>query len=191
MKTLITIFILFVAVGCSKSLTEEEKLVGSYETESKVKHVFLEKPIALTLKDAQKVLNASLKSDTQLMLGFNRRFAPASIYASTISRIIKVGYVTRNKGTLIPTFTGFAVVKFLEKYFEQLINLEFTACMEDDLDGISRADSNYIEFLQLFFHYLALDEKNMIDRYFLFLTKFKVLATFPIKLFINLLFFIK
>ena len=42
MKTLITIFILFVAVGCSKSLTEEEKLVGSYETESKVKHVFLE-----------------------------------------------------------------------------------------------------------------------------------------------------
>ena len=50
------------------------------------KHVFLEKPIALTLKDAQKVLNASLKSDTQLMLGFNRRFAPASIYASTISK---------------------------------------------------------------------------------------------------------
>ena len=50
------------------------------------KHVFLEKPIALNLKDARKVLDASLESDTQLMLGFNRRFAPASLYASTVSK---------------------------------------------------------------------------------------------------------
>ena len=67
-----------------------------------------------------------------------------STYASTISRIIKVGYVTRNKGTLIPTFTGFAVVKFLEKYFEQLINLEFTEGMEDDFKRYTKDYSDLI-----------------------------------------------
>jgi len=75
-----------------------------------------------------------------------------STYASIIGTIIRRGYVTRKKGTLIPTFTGFAVVKFLEKYFEQLINLEFTADMENDLDAIARADNNHMQFLKLFYN---------------------------------------
>ena len=75
-----------------------------------------------------------------------------STYASIISTIINRGYVTRNKGTLIPTFTGFAVVKFLEKYFDQLINLQFTAEMEDELDAISRSDKNHINFLKTFYN---------------------------------------
>ena len=75
-----------------------------------------------------------------------------STYASIISTIINRGYVTRNKGTLIPTFTGFAVVKFLEKYFDQLINLQFTAGMEDELDAISRSDMDHIKFLKTFYN---------------------------------------
>ncbi len=75
-----------------------------------------------------------------------------STYASIISTIINRGYVTKNKGTLIPTFTGFAVVAFLEKYFNQLINLKFTAQMEDELDEISRADKNHTNFLNIFYH---------------------------------------
>ena len=75
-----------------------------------------------------------------------------STYASIISTIINRGYVTRNKGTLIPTFTGFAVVKFLEKYFDQLINLQFTAEMEDELDAISRSDMDHIKFLNTFYN---------------------------------------
>ena len=75
-----------------------------------------------------------------------------STYASIISTIINRGYVTRVKGTLIPTFTGFAVVKFLEKYFDQLINLKFTAEMEDDLDAISRSDVNHLSFLKTFYN---------------------------------------
>ena len=75
-----------------------------------------------------------------------------STYASIISTIINRGYVTRNKGTLIPTFTGFAVVKFLEKYFDQLINLQFTAEMEDELDAISRSDMDHIKFLKIFYN---------------------------------------
>ena len=75
-----------------------------------------------------------------------------STYASIISTIINRGYVIKNKGTLIPTFTGFAVVAFLEKYFDQLINLKFTAQMEDELDEISRSDKNHTNFLNIFYH---------------------------------------
>ena len=84
-----------------------------------------------------------------------------STYASIISTIITRGYVTRNKGTLIPTFTGFAVVKFLEKYFDSLINLKFTAEMEDELDAISRSDMNHIEFLMNFYN--GSDKRKGLD----------------------------
>ena len=98
-------------------------------------------------KPTPRYTEASLVKELEA-LGIGR----PSTYASIISTIINRGYVTRNKGTLIPTFTGFAVVKFLEKYFNQLINLQFTAEMEDELDAISRSDKNHLEFLKLFYN---------------------------------------
>tara|TARA_B100002051_G_scaffold272579_1_gene309585 strand:+ start:15512 stop:17965 length:2454 start_codon:yes stop_codon:yes gene_type:complete len=100
-----------------------------------------------TTKPTPRYTEASLVKELEA-LGIGR----PSTYASIISTIINRGYVTRNKGTLIPTFTGFAVVKFLEKYFDQLINLQFTAEMEDELDAISRSDKNHLEFLKLFYN---------------------------------------
>ena len=97
-------------------------------------------------KPTPRYTEASLVKELEA-LGIGR----PSTYASIISTIINRGYVTRNKGTLIPTFTGFAVVKFLEKYFDQLINLQFTAQMEDELDAISRSDKDYKEFLESFY----------------------------------------
>ena len=100
-----------------------------------------------TTKPISRYTEASLVKELEA-LGIGR----PSTYASIISTIINRGYVTRIKGTLIPTFTGFAVVAFLEKYFNQLINLEFTATMENDLDEISRADKNHTNFLNTFYH---------------------------------------
>ena len=98
-------------------------------------------------KPTPRYTEASLVKELET-LGIGR----PSTYASIISTIIHRRYVTRNKGTLIPTFTGFAVVKFLEKYFDSLINLKFTAEMEDELDAISRSDMNHIEFLADFYN---------------------------------------
>ena len=100
-----------------------------------------------TTKPTPRYTEASLVKELEA-LGIGR----PSTYASIISTIINRGYVTKNKGTLIPTFTGFAVVKFLEKYFDQLINLQFTAEMEDELDAISRSDKNHLQFLKLFYN---------------------------------------
>ena len=100
-----------------------------------------------TTKPISRYTEASLVKELET-LGIGR----PSTYASIISTIINRGYVTRNRGTLIPTFTGFAVVKFLEKYFNQLINLQFTAEMEDELDAISRSDKDHLSFLKAFYN---------------------------------------
>ena len=50
-----------------------------------------------------------------------------------MKRIQDKGYVNRVKGAMIPTFTGYAVVQFLEKYFDELVDLQYTSQMEDAL----------------------------------------------------------
>jgi peptidyl-prolyl cis-trans isomerase A (cyclophilin A) len=54
-----------------------------------------------------------------------------------MKRIQDKGYVNYSKGSLIPTLTGYAVVQFLEKYYSDLVNLQYTSTMEDELDLIS------------------------------------------------------
>ncbi len=74
-----------------------------------------------------------------------------STYAAIMDKIQQRGYVRRVKGTLIPTFIAYAVVQFLEKYFTDLVNLQFTAGLEDTLDSISRAEKESSLFLEQFY----------------------------------------
>jgi DNA topoisomerase I len=60
-----------------------------------------------------------------------------STYASIISTIQDRGYVYKKGTALVPTFTAFAVVALMEQHFSDLVDLEFTARMEDDLDQIA------------------------------------------------------
>ncbi len=60
-----------------------------------------------------------------------------STYASIISTIQNRGYVDREKRRLIPTETGKIVNDLLVEYFPDILSVDFTARMEDDLDNIS------------------------------------------------------
>ena len=60
-----------------------------------------------------------------------------STYASTVETLKKRKYITVEKGTFIPTEQGVRTVQVLEKYFPELINVEYTANMELDLDRIT------------------------------------------------------
>ena len=60
-----------------------------------------------------------------------------STYASVIATILDRGYVWKKGTTLVPSFTAFAVVGLLERYFGDLVDYGFTASMEDDLDEIA------------------------------------------------------
>lgn len=74
-----------------------------------------------------------------------------STYASIISTIEDRGYVVLKGNTLVPTFTAFAVVGLLEKHFPHLVDVGFTARMEDTLDEISTGDAQWLPYLKDFF----------------------------------------
>jgi DNA topoisomerase-1 len=74
-----------------------------------------------------------------------------STYAPTIETIINRGYVFRQRNTLIPSFTAFAVTKLLREHFSDYVDVGFTAEMEEDLDQISNGERNRNQFLRQFY----------------------------------------
>ncbi|MEN1681034.1 MAG: type I DNA topoisomerase [Planctomycetota bacterium] len=74
-----------------------------------------------------------------------------STYASIIETIQHRNYVFKKGGALVPTWVAFSVVKLLEDHFGGLVDYEFTAQMEDDLDAISRGERQYIDYLKSFY----------------------------------------
>jgi DNA topoisomerase-1 len=75
-----------------------------------------------------------------------------STYASIIDTIIRREYVSKKGNQLVPSFTAFAVVRLLEQYFTHLVDVDFTAQMENALDAISRGEQESLPYLQRFYH---------------------------------------
>ncbi len=75
-----------------------------------------------------------------------------STYAAIIDTILRRDYVFKKGSALVPTFVAYAVVKLMESHFERLVNPEFTASMEDDLDAISRGELERTPYLKSFYH---------------------------------------
>ncbi|MEZ6056022.1 MAG: type I DNA topoisomerase [Planctomycetaceae bacterium] len=74
-----------------------------------------------------------------------------STYASIISTVQDRGYVRKQGNQLVPTFTALAVTKLLEDYFPNLVDLQFTAQMEQSLDDISNGDAERLPYLKQFY----------------------------------------
>lgn len=74
-----------------------------------------------------------------------------STYASIINTIQERGYVRKQGQQLVPTFTAMAVVSLLEEYFPQLVDLGFTAGMEQTLDDIATGEAEWLPYLQKFY----------------------------------------
>ena len=85
-----------------------------------------------------------------------------STYASTIGTIERRGYVFRQGKALVPSFTAFAVTRLLVTHFGDLVDVEFTAEMEEDLDQISRGEREWLDFISHFYrgdrHHRGLEE---------------------------------
>lgn len=75
-----------------------------------------------------------------------------STYSSIISTLVDRKYVNKiQKNTLQPTVAGFIVSDFLETAFPEIIDLKFTANMEEELDEIEEGDKNYKVVLNDFY----------------------------------------
>lgn len=85
-----------------------------------------------------------------------------STYAPTISTIISRGYVNMENKALFPTDTAFVVNKLLVEHFPNVVDLQFTAGMENDLDIIAEGKKKYIPFLHEFYNPFAdlIEEKD-------------------------------
>ena len=70
-----------------------------------------------------------------------------STYASILGTIQNRGYVWKKGTALVPSFTAFAVVGLLERYFGELVDYGFTAAMEDDLDEIAEGAQEVLPWL--------------------------------------------
>ena len=68
----------------------------------------------------------------------DRGIGRPSTYASIMGTILDRGYVFKKGTALVPTFLAFSVTKLLEKHFARLVDYDFTARLEDDLDGSPR-----------------------------------------------------
>tara|TARA_B100000029_G_scaffold377256_1_gene371900 strand:- start:1350 stop:3797 length:2448 start_codon:yes stop_codon:yes gene_type:complete len=98
-------------------------------------------------KPIRRFTEASLVKEME-SLGIGR----PSTYATIMQNIQFKGYVNKVKGAMIPTFTGYAVVQFLERYYTDLVNLQYTSKMEDELDQISVGNINKEDYLNNFYH---------------------------------------
>ncbi|MEV6795262.1 type I DNA topoisomerase [Streptomyces sp. NPDC051320] len=80
-----------------------------------------------------------------------REIGRPSTYASIIGTILDRGYVFKKGTALVPSFLSFAVVNLLETHFGHLVDYDFTARMEDDLDRIARGEAQSVPWLKSFY----------------------------------------
>ncbi|CAN2231124.1 TopA Topoisomerase IA [actinobacterium SCGC AAA044-D11] len=74
-----------------------------------------------------------------------------STFASIMSTIQDRGYVSKRGRALVPTFLAFSVTGLLEQHFGKLVDYEFTASMEEDLDRIANGEEDRVAWLTKFF----------------------------------------
>jgi len=85
-----------------------------------------------------------------------------STYAPTLSTIEERGYVRKEKRVLIPNEIGFIVTDLLVKHFPDIVDLDFTKEMEEDLDEIAEGKAKWQATLQNFYGPF---EKNLNKKY--------------------------
>lgn len=74
-----------------------------------------------------------------------------STYAPIISTVIERQYVTKEEKRLIPTELGKSVTDFLTLYFPDIMNLPFTAHMEDQLDAVANGEKDWVPVIAEFY----------------------------------------
>jgi DNA topoisomerase-1 len=102
----------------------------------------------------------------------DRGIGRPSTYAAILATIVDRGYVFKKATALVPTFLAFAVVNLLERHFRQLVDYDFTARMEGDLDKIASGTEERVDWLTRFYfgsgddpglHHLVTEHLDEID----------------------------
>ncbi|WP_400162962.1 type I DNA topoisomerase [Brevibacillus sp. TJ4] len=74
-----------------------------------------------------------------------------STYAPTLETVQKRGYVALEEKRFVPTELGEIIISLMEEFFPEILDVEFTAHMESDLDHIEDGIRNWVEVLDAFY----------------------------------------
>ncbi len=86
-----------------------------------------------------------------------------STYATTITTIVTRGYVKREGKTLVPTELGFVTTDLMKKSFANIVDYNFTAEMEQDLDRIESGSEDYLVVLHRFYKDFEVQLKRAVE----------------------------
>ncbi|MBI2866736.1 MAG: type I DNA topoisomerase, partial [Chloroflexi bacterium] len=90
-----------------------------------------------------------------------------STYAPIISTLLDRDYVNKEEGRLVPQKLGFLVSDLLSQNFPHIVDLRFTARLEEELDEIARGETDWVAFLKEFYdpfvEELSQAEKSIAD----------------------------
>lgn len=90
-----------------------------------------------------------------------------STYASIMSTLVRRYYVELDQRRFKPTSTGRVVETFLENHFNEYVDYEFTARLEDELDEVSRGELDWVQLLKSFwkpFHDRVNEKQESVSR---------------------------
>ena len=74
-----------------------------------------------------------------------------STWATIVDLVLSRDYAFKKGPALVPTFLAHAVIGLMERYFTNLVDYEFTARLEDDLDAIARGEAEDKGYLHRFY----------------------------------------
>jgi DNA topoisomerase-1 len=124
---------------------EKEKALPKLEAEQEVKLVELKGEQHFTQPPSRYTEATLVKTMEEKGIG------RPSTYAPTISTIISRGYVGKEKKQLFPTELGQIVTDIMKDYFKDIVNVTFTANMEEELDQIAEGKNGRVAVLKEFY----------------------------------------
>ena len=129
----------------SAELADQERVLPSVEVGEELRCTALE-PKEHSTQPPARYSEAALTKALE-----ERGIGRPSTYASIIDTILARNYVFKKANALVPTWVAFSVVTLMEDNLGSLVDYQFTAQMEDDLDAISRGERGHIEYLENFY----------------------------------------
>lgn len=120
----------FLKIYQSAKEQEEDKLLPQMETGEELKPVSVEGEQNFTQPPAR-FTEASLVKDLE-----EKDIGRPSTYAPIVATLLDRKYISKEKKALVPTDLGFIVTDMMEQYFKEIVDVGFTAQMEENLDDI-------------------------------------------------------
>lgn len=147
----------FLKIYNSAKEKEEDKILPDIREGEELKLVKVEGEQNFTQPPAR-FTEASLVKELE-----DKNIGRPSTYAPIVATLLDRKYISKDKKSLVPTELGFIVIDMMAQYFREIVDVGFTAQMEDNLDDIEIKGVNWREVVGSFYRTLK-DELDVADK---------------------------